>query len=288
MPGISSERAHDVREALRTIVADPEHGGGALSNPNMMSNLLKDLLPDAPRETNLLVAAAEANLSGMMRDQVAQGIDAGSAIRLAAASLSATTHFTDTACTWVATELAAALGFGAGFTEAGDALPPGEITKRTFEPTRLASEPTVTGRPAVAPGLPVSLGAILVLVGAVALLLAYEFPVVYDPQPVRVLTTLPFWMASIPLIALVATVIAGALLLRKRGAPIWHSAAGAVAAVSGIELLLFFVAVNDKFVSSYGDRRGIGLVIGLLSALLLAAGGFVELRRQARLSRAPR
>jgi hypothetical protein len=288
MPGISSERAHDVREALRTIVADPEHGGGALSNPSMMSNLLKDLLPDAPRETNLLVAAAEANLSGMLREQVAQGIDAGSAIRLAAASLSATTHFTDTACTWVATELAAALGFGAGFAEAGDRLPPGEITKRTDEPTRLASEPTAISNPAAASGRAGSLTAILVLVGAVALLLAYEFPVVYDPQPVRVLTTLPFWMASIPLIALVATAIGGLLLLRGRAAPIWRSAAGAVAAVSGIELLLFFIAVNDKFVSSYGDRRGVGLVLGLLSALLVAAGGIVELRRQATLSQAPR
>jgi len=288
MPGISSERAHDVREALRTIVADPEHGGGALSNPHVMSNLLKDLLPDAPRETNLLVAAAEADLSGMMSEQVAQGIDAGSAIRLAAASLSGTTHFTDTACTWVATELAAALGLGEGFTGAVDGLPPGEITKRAVEPTRQATEPTAASHPAPAARRVVSLSAILVLVGAVALLLAYEFPVVYDPQPVRVLTTLPFWMASIPLIALVVSAIGGALLLRTRAAVMWRSAAGATAAVSGIELLVFFVAVNDKFVSSYGDRRGIGLVLGLLAALLLAAGGTVELTRQGRLSQAPR
>ena len=73
------EHADEARAALSAIVTDPEHGVTALSSPRTMSNLLKDLLPDAPREKNLLVAAAEAGLADTLRDHVAQGM---SAIRL--------------------------------------------------------------------------------------------------------------------------------------------------------------------------------------------------------------
>lgn len=65
MTGTQWEHQPEVRDALRTIVADPEFGIGALSNPQPLSNLLKDLLPDAPKETSVLVAAAEAELAGV-------------------------------------------------------------------------------------------------------------------------------------------------------------------------------------------------------------------------------
>ena len=38
--------------ALRAIVADPRYGPAALSNAQTMTNLLKDMLPDAPRESS--------------------------------------------------------------------------------------------------------------------------------------------------------------------------------------------------------------------------------------------
>src|SRR6266571_480724 len=98
MAGIGSEHARDVREAVRIVASDPDLGPATLSDAPAMPNLLKDLLPDAPREKNLLVAAAEARL-----DHVDQGIDATSAIRLAAASFGANTHFTTNACDWVST-----------------------------------------------------------------------------------------------------------------------------------------------------------------------------------------
>jgi hypothetical protein len=44
------EHQREVREALQTTVSDPQLGIPALSNAQAMSNLLKDLLPDAPRE----------------------------------------------------------------------------------------------------------------------------------------------------------------------------------------------------------------------------------------------
>ncbi len=104
------EHAAEARAALNAIVTDPEHGVGALSSAQTMSNLLKDLLPDAPREKSLLVAAAEAGLAGTLRDHVDQGMDADTAIRLTASSFSASTPFTPDACSWVTGEIANAIG----------------------------------------------------------------------------------------------------------------------------------------------------------------------------------
>ncbi len=104
------EHADEARAALNAIVTDPEHGVAALSSPRTMSNLLKDLLPDAPREKNLLVAAAEAGLADTLREHVSQGMDSSTAIRLTASSFSARSPLTPDACSWVTGEIAVALG----------------------------------------------------------------------------------------------------------------------------------------------------------------------------------
>jgi hypothetical protein len=104
------EHAAEARAALNAIVTDPEHGVAALSSPRTMSNLLKDLLPDAPREKNLLVAAAEAGLADTLREHVSQGMDTSTAIRLTASSFSARSPLTPDACSWVTGEIAVALG----------------------------------------------------------------------------------------------------------------------------------------------------------------------------------
>jgi hypothetical protein len=148
MGGIPSEHAKDVREALRSVAADPDLGPSTLSDAQAMSNLLKDLLPDAPREKNLLVAAAEARLAAMMIEHVGQGIDARSAIRLAAASFGANTHFTTEACDWVATELAVALDLADELAAARSQLPPGDIT---------TARPTAVEQTAVQPGAAVGI-----------------------------------------------------------------------------------------------------------------------------------
>jgi hypothetical protein len=110
MPDMRWEHAAEARAALNAIVTDPEHGVAALSSPRTMSNLLKDLLPDAPREKNLLIAAAEAGLADTLNEHVAQGMDSSTAIRLTASSFSARTPLTPDACSWVAGELAVAMG----------------------------------------------------------------------------------------------------------------------------------------------------------------------------------
>lgn len=110
MADLAWEHAAEARAALNAIVSDPEHGSAALSSPRTMSNLLKDLLPDAPREKNLLVAAAEAGLADTLKDHVSQGMDSGTAISLTASSFSARSPLTPDACRWVTGEIAVALG----------------------------------------------------------------------------------------------------------------------------------------------------------------------------------
>jgi Septum formation len=99
-----------VRAALHAIVSDPAYGPAALSSASMMSSLLKDLLPDAPRESGLLIAAAQAGVADSIRQHISQGLDAATAVTLAARSLGDSTAFAPDACSWAARELAIAQG----------------------------------------------------------------------------------------------------------------------------------------------------------------------------------
>ncbi|HEX6934717.1 MAG TPA: hypothetical protein VF162_21430 [Streptosporangiaceae bacterium] len=112
-----------------------------------MSNLLQDLLPDAPRETSLLVAAAAARVPDLIRGQVSHGMDVRTAVRLAAASLADRTAFGHDACEWVAAELAISLGLARP-----DDFPPSRPVQRAegspqiFDVTRSAAAPAVAAR----------------------------------------------------------------------------------------------------------------------------------------------
>jgi Domain of unknown function (DUF4190) len=102
---------HDkAREALRTIVSDPVYGAAALSSSQTMANLLKDLLPDAPREASILTAAAEAGVAGNLQEHISQGMDVGTASALVAGSFAARMPFKPEACSWAVSEMAVALG----------------------------------------------------------------------------------------------------------------------------------------------------------------------------------
>jgi hypothetical protein len=150
MSGMAWEHASQARAALNAIVTDPEHGVAVLSNAQMMSNLLKDYLPDAPREKSILVAAAEAGLADTLREHVAQGMDPRTAIRLTASSFSSSTPFTPEACNWVTNEIAIALGLtqprppGSGQAGGGEGTP---------KPTLIATIPGAPGE-AGTPGAP--------------------------------------------------------------------------------------------------------------------------------------
>ena len=63
----------DVRRALRSIAGDPQLGTAVLADPHVMANLLKDLLPDLPRESALLVAAAQCDLVSVLSGHLDPG-----------------------------------------------------------------------------------------------------------------------------------------------------------------------------------------------------------------------
>ncbi len=145
---MSWEHAAEARAALNAIVSDPEHGVAALSSAQTMSNLLKDLLPDAPREKSILVAAAEAGLADTLRQHVDLGMDPDTAIRLTSSSLSSTTPFTPEACSWVTGEIATALGIShsqpaaaAGGGAFGGSPPGFDPTGQQGLPTQVAQTP---------------------------------------------------------------------------------------------------------------------------------------------------
>src|SRR5258706_15537329 len=99
----------DVRRPFRSIVADPQLGTGVLTDPHGMANLLKDLLPDLPRESALLVAAAQCDLASVLAGHLAQGLDLGTSSSLTAGWFAVRMPFTVHACGWVYGELASAL-----------------------------------------------------------------------------------------------------------------------------------------------------------------------------------
>ncbi len=99
--------AHD---ALSTAV--DSYGQRVLSDPHILGNLVTDLLPDQPRERHLLVAAAEADVAGELRQHVEeQHLDPDTAVRLVASSLSDRRSIDPAASMWVATEYAQVLGY---------------------------------------------------------------------------------------------------------------------------------------------------------------------------------
>jgi Protein kinase domain len=98
------------RAVLRAIVSDPDRGRATLSNAQAMSAALRDLMPRMPRETKVLVAAAEMGLSEALSYHVARGLDPALVREKVARSFGRKTEFTPAACQWVVDELAAVLG----------------------------------------------------------------------------------------------------------------------------------------------------------------------------------
>jgi hypothetical protein len=146
------DEGDEAQNALRAIVSNPGYGVAALSSSQIMANLLKDLLPDAPREISILVAAAEAGVASNLQDRVSQGMDVGTAAAVVAGSFAASTPFKPEACSWAVSEIAGALGLSrppAGLAP-GSSIPPGSsVPGGGAAPT--ISAPVISG-PGPAPG----------------------------------------------------------------------------------------------------------------------------------------
>src|SRR5262249_38726416 len=137
MSSLSWEHAVEMRHALTVIVTDPDYGVSALSNVRTMTNLLNDLLPDAPREKSALIGAADARVSEILLDRIAQGMDPRLAINQAASALAAATVFPSDVCDSVTREIATAIGIRQ--VEADTVLPRPAAGARS--PARCESRP---------------------------------------------------------------------------------------------------------------------------------------------------
>ncbi len=94
--------------ALRAVVA--AHGPTGLSNAQLMSGELKDLMPDAQRETNILIQAAQAGLAELLSDRLSQGLSLDAALAATANMVAEHTGLASDACAWAASVTATVLG----------------------------------------------------------------------------------------------------------------------------------------------------------------------------------
>jgi hypothetical protein len=134
---LPSDNETAARLALTATVA--QVGVAALSDGETMMDSLRHLPPSG--EKSLLIAAAEAGLADTLREYVAQGMDPGRALRLAASSFASSTPYTLASCDWVTIELATALGIIGVFIpadQAGDA-PATDPSDRNEQDSRAAA-----------------------------------------------------------------------------------------------------------------------------------------------------
>jgi hypothetical protein len=145
------EFSHQADLALSAICQDPQWGPGVLSEPTVLARLLSDLLPDAPRETGLLVAAAQGGLASILQEYAAQEMHPATAVRLAGAFLAGRTAFTSAACTWVAGQFALALGLATA-DQLPAVAPPGEYRDMSPVGAQEAMRDMTSGATRSAPG----------------------------------------------------------------------------------------------------------------------------------------
>jgi hypothetical protein len=109
MAGRDWDASGEAAAALRTVLED--YGAACLSNAQQMSSVLRDLLPNRPREASVLVAAVEADVASVLRDRVQVGVSPPAAAQQAAAVLEDRTGLAAAACQWAVAAFADALGY---------------------------------------------------------------------------------------------------------------------------------------------------------------------------------
>ena len=116
MSTLPLDSAGQAREALSNAVSS--FGPRILSNPQMLENVFRDLLPDSPREVSLLVTAAQADVAALLQDRIGQHMDPDTAVRLTASVLGERRALDGAACLWATAEFARALGYSVSETPA--------------------------------------------------------------------------------------------------------------------------------------------------------------------------
>jgi hypothetical protein len=292
--------------ALRTIAADPQYGAEALSSAQMMTNLLKDMLPDAPREANVLITAAGAGVPTALQGYLAQGMDVETATQLAAGTLAERTALTADACAWATSSLATALlpltgpvasGSGPVASGSGGTSPlPGSdhptmaLQETAPGPGRVATHAAGSGR-----GRPAGvslLAAACAAAGALATVLACAFSIVhfYNTDGSYEASASLFSLSShgaawnwIGLVVAAALSVVAAVLLAVSRTPWIRAGAAGVVAAFGVSVIMIFAAYQFTLgpVSDGNGPAGAEKLGAFGGLLLLVAGvlGFVAVAR---------
>jgi hypothetical protein len=287
MAGAPWDPRGEALSALRAIAADPQYGTEALSSAQMMTNLLKDMLPDAQREANVLITAAGAGVPAALQGYLAQGMDAGTATQLAAGALAERTALTAEACGWATGTLAAVLRPAVPVSGPGGTAPLAGSDHPTVADRRAGG-----GRGGSAAVLSVAaLG--LAGAGALATILACGFSIVhvynsdgtYAYAESLFSTTSHYggaWNWIGPVTAAVLSVVAAVLLVASR-LPWLRAAAAGVIAAFGLTVIVIFAAYQFTLgpVSAGSGPAGAEKLGGFGGLLLLVAGvlGFVAAAR---------
>ena len=286
----------EAQAALRAIVADPRYGPAALSNAQTMTNLLKDMLPDAPRESSVLVAASEAGVPGLLQGNVSQGMDLATASRLAAGSFENRTALTPDACNWAVGILASALRLDAVRAAPPPPLPPAPVydTPPAFggDPRTMVAGSAPTPPPWVTPapgprpgsgradGLRLTAAAVTV-VGAILIVWACALPDLYLPAGNDRTSFSVFnsggagdlWFAVEPVgVALIGVLAALIIMLANRSARLRLLATGALFGF-GIQTVLLFAGY--EFYVRSPNHAGPGGAVGILGGILLLVAALI-------------
>jgi hypothetical protein len=292
----------EAQAALRTIVADPRYGPAALSNAQTMTNLLKDMLPDAPRESSVLVAASEVGVADMLQSNVSQGMDLATASRLAAGSFENRTALTPDACAWAVGILASALRLDAVRQAPPPPLPgvPAPVYdtvpsvgdgQQTMPPRPASVPPPWVGPGPMTPAARVSspdrpdgsrlAAAIVTVVGAILIIWACALPDLHVP-PGNGRTSFSIfnsgaagdlWFAVEPVgVAVIAIAAALIIMLANRSARMRLVAAGVLIGF-GIQTILLFAGY--EFYVQSPNHAGPGGAVGILGGLLLLVAGLI-------------
>jgi len=275
----------EAQAALRTIVTDPQFGPATLSNPQTMTNLLKDMLPDSPRESSVLVAASDAGVPDMLQGNVSKGMDVGTASRLAAGSFENRTALTPDACQWAVGAMASALRLetrGQQTISTGPVPGPGPAPVPGPGPGPApvpgpgpGPEPARASGPRIVAVATATIGAVLIVWACALTFVHYPasngspavsysfFSVAGDPFG-------SWWYAIGPVTVAVLAIAAAIVLIVAHAEWLRMLAAGMLLAFGLATVLVF---ATYAFTQGSSAHPGPAETVGALGALLLLAAG---------------
>jgi hypothetical protein len=143
-------------EASRALLAAvAQHGPSVLGDAARLDDVCRDRLVGLPGEAVLISSAARSDVPALLRQRAADGLGLDVAIASAAATLSQAHSLDDTACLWVVTEFARALGYPVPMRTQPTIVMPQPPTAGTQPPTPTGSGGVTDQGDALAPTAPV-------------------------------------------------------------------------------------------------------------------------------------